>query len=106
MRITGVESTDLFQGSAGQPLQVIRVTVEPAGDSDAGAPATLRIEGAGAATPRPFGMTIPGAGEIPTYEVAVAVTGPPGTALPVTVIAETAAARVEQAARITAAEPG
>jgi len=106
MRITGVESTDLFQGSAVRPLQVIRVTVEPSGDSDAGAPATLRIEGAGAATPDPFGMTLPVAGESRSYEVAVAVTGSPGTELPVTVIAETAAARVEQAARITAAEPG
>ncbi len=106
MRITGVESTDLFQGSAVRPLQVVRVTVEPAGDSDAGAPATLRIEGAGAATPRPFGMTLPVAGESRSYEVAVAVTGAPGTELPVTVIAETAAARVEQAARITVAEPG
>src|SRR5580700_8297983 len=106
MRITDVESTDLFQGSAVRPLQVIRVTVEPAGDSDAGAPGTLRIEGAGAATPGPFGMTLPVAGESRSYEVAVAVTGSPGTELPVTVIAETAAARVEQAARITVAEPG
>ena len=106
MRITGVESTDLFQGSAVRPLQVIRVTVEPAGDSDAGAPATLRIDGAGAATPRPFGMTLPVAGESRSYEVAAAVTGAPGTELPVTVIAETATARVEQAARITVAEPG
>jgi alpha-mannosidase len=106
MRITGVESTDLFQGSTGQPLQVIRVTVEPAGDSDAAAPGTLRIEGAGAATPGPFRMTLPVAGESRSYEVAVAVTGSPGTELPVTVIAETAAARVEQAARITVAEPG
>ena len=31
MRITGVESTDLFQGSAVRPLQVVRVTVEPGG---------------------------------------------------------------------------
>src|ERR1700758_3029587 len=97
MRITGVESTDLFQGSAVRPLQVVRVTVEPAGDSDAGAPATLRIVGAGAATPGPFGMTLPVAGESRSYEVAVAVTGVPGTELPVTVIAETAAARVEPA---------
>ncbi|MFY9864098.1 MAG: glycoside hydrolase, partial [Trebonia sp.] len=106
MRITDVESTDLFQGSAVRPLQVIRVTVEPAGDSDAGAPGTLRIEGAGAATPGPFGITLPVAGESRSYEVAVAVTGSPGTELPVTVIAETAAVRVEQAARITVAEPG
>ena len=106
MRITDVESTDLFQGSAVRPLQVIRVTVEPAGHSDAGAPGTLRIEGAGAATPGPFGMTLPVAGESRSYEVAVAVTGSPGTELPVTVIAETAAARVERAARITVAEPG
>ena len=51
-------------------------------------------------------MTLPVAGESRSYEVAVAVTGSPGTELPVTVIAETAAVRVEQAARITVAEPG
>src|SRR5580692_2855318 len=106
MRITGVESTDLFQGSAVRPLQVIRVTVEPSGDSDAGAPGTLRIEGAGAATPGPFGMTLPVAGESRSYEVAVAVTGSPGTELPVTVIAEGGGARAELVASVTAAEPG
>jgi alpha-mannosidase len=106
MRITGVESTDLFQGSAGRPLQVIRVTVEPADSGDEGTPASLRIGGAGADTPRPFGITLGAAGESRSYEVAVAVTGSPGTELPVTAIAETAAGRVEQAARITIAEPG
>ena len=109
MRITGVESTELFQGSAGQPLQVIRVIVE-ADEHDAGSPGTLRIEGAGAVTTGPFGMTVGAAGESRGYEVAVAVTASPGTELPVTVIAETEpggpGARVEQAARITAAEPG
>jgi alpha-mannosidase len=106
MRITGVESTDLFQGSAGRPLQVIRVTVEPTGSDGEGRPATLRIEGAAAETPLPFGMTVPAPGESRSCEVAVAVTGAPGTELPVTVIAETAAGRTEHAARITAAEPG
>jgi len=106
MRITGVESTHFFQGSAGRPLQVIRVTVESTDTGDEGRQATLRIGGAGADTPRPFGMTLGAAGESRTGDVAVAVTGSPGTELPVTVIAETAAGRVEQAARITVAEPG
>ena len=57
MRITGVESTDLFQGSTSRPLQVIRVTVEGTEPADDGAPATLRIAGRGADTPAPFGIT-------------------------------------------------
>jgi alpha-mannosidase len=106
MRITGVESTDLFQGSVSRPLQVIRVTVEGTETAGNGTPATLRIAGAGTDTPVPFGMTVPGPGESHSYEVAVAVTGAPGAVRPVTVIAETAAGRVERAAQITVAEPG
>ena len=106
MRITGVESTDLFQGSTSRPLQVIRVTVEGTEPADDGALATLRIAGRGADTPAPFGITGTAAGESRSYDVAVAVSGAPGSQLPVTVIAETAAGRVEHAARLTVAEPG
>jgi alpha-mannosidase len=106
MRISGVESTDLFQGTPSRPLQIIRVTVESTEAGEAGAPATLRIAGPGADTPAPFGITGTEPGESRTYELAVAVTGAPGTIRSVTVIAETAADRVEHAARITVAEPG
>jgi alpha-mannosidase len=106
MRITGVESTDLFQGSASRPLQVIRVAVESTQEDEAGAPATLRVAGTGAQTPTPFRITGAAPGESRGYELAVAVTGPPGTIRPVTVIAETPAGRFEQDARITVAEPG
>ena len=79
MRISGVESTDLFQGTPSRPLQVIRVTVESTQAREAGAPATLRIAGPGADTPAPFGITGAEPGEGRTYELAVAVTGAPGT---------------------------
>ncbi len=49
MRITEVESTDLFTGSAGPAaLQVVRVTVEATEAAEEGAPRTLRVMGAGA----------------------------------------------------------
>jgi alpha-mannosidase len=118
MRITGVESTDLFtrSGNSGRALQVVRVTVEATEAGEAGATATLRVMGAGADTPRPFAMSLPGPGESRVGEVSVALTGSPGTRLPVTVIAEAAAAdggladgragRAERAASVTVAEPG
>src|ERR1700733_9249095 len=95
MRITGVESTDLFTGSggtSGRALQVVRVTVEATEGGEAGAATTLRVMGAGADTPHPFVLTLPEPGESRACEVSVAVTGSPGTRLPVTVIAEPALA--------------
>jgi alpha-mannosidase len=106
MRITGVESTDLFQGTTSRPLQVIRVTVEGTRPADANTPATLRIAGTNADTPRPFGITGTGPEESRSYEVAVTTAGRPGTDLPVTVILQTADARVEHTVTITVAEPG
>src|SRR3984957_12514202 len=112
MRITGVESTDLFTGSAGtRALQVVRVTVEATETAEAGAVAALRVMGAGAETPRPFALSLGEPGESSTGEVSVAVTGAPGAELPVTVIAEavqTAGAhrRAELPASVTVAEPG
>ena len=99
MRITGVESTDLFTRSAGNSglaLQVVRVTVEATEAAEEGATALLRVMGARARTPEPFGMILGKPGESRTGEVSVAVTGSPGVELPVTVIAE---ARRRQAGR-------
>src|ERR1700757_540218 len=103
MRITRVESTDLFTGSAGNPgraLQVVRVTVEATETGEAGASATLRVMGAGAGTPEPFVVGLGEPGESRTGEVSVAVTGSPGIELSVTVIAETDGGRAELAATI------
>jgi len=132
MRIAGVESTDLFTGSAaptghdaadgrrarsrtapqaGRALQVVRVTVEATEPAEAGASARLRVMGGGADTPHPFGITLGEPGERRTGELSVALTASPGTELPVTVIAEAelaggGATRAELAATVTAAEPG
>jgi alpha-mannosidase len=106
MRITRVESTDLFTGSAGRALQVVRVTVEATELAEEGVTAHLRVMGAGAGTPEPFGITLGNPGETRTGEVSVAVTGSPGIELPVTVIAEAGGGRAELAASITVAEPG
>ena len=76
MRITGVESTDLFTGERrGGPLQVVRVTVEATEAAEEGVTAHLRVMGAGARTPHPFGISLGKPGEGRTGEVSVAVTG-------------------------------
>jgi alpha-mannosidase len=106
MRITGVESTDLFAGTVSRPLQLIRVTVEGTAPADAGAAAALRIAGTDVRTPRTFGITGTGPGESRSYEVPVAAGGPAGVSRPVTVICESAGARTERQAMITVAEPG
>ena len=45
MRITGVESTDLFTGTTQRPLQVIRVTL--VSEEPTAAPARIGVHGAG-----------------------------------------------------------
>src|ERR1700722_17273460 len=89
--MSGGESTDLFTGSgetSGRALQVVRVTVEATETGEAGAAATLRGMGAGAETLHPFGVSLPEPGQSRVGEVSVALTGSPGSRLPVTVIAE------------------
>jgi alpha-mannosidase len=106
MRITGVESTDLFTGRVGRPLQVVRVSVAATDAAEAGAAVGVRVVGGGVETTRPFGITLGEPGESRSGEVSVAVTGSPGVSLPVTVICETDGARVTSDASITVAEPG
>jgi alpha-mannosidase len=110
MRITGVESTDLFTagaGGSGRALQVVRVTVEATEAAEEGVTAHLRVMGAGAVTPQSFGLTLGKPGESRAGEVSAAVTGSPGAELPVTAIAETdSGGRAELAATVTAAEAG
>ncbi len=109
MRVTEVESTDLFTGSAGRALQVVRVTVAATEAAEEGVTTLLRVMGAGASTPQPFGITLGKPGEGRTGEVSVAVTGSPGTELPVTAIAEAVTpdgGRAELAGSVTVAEAG
>ena len=108
MRVTAVQSTDLFTGSAGRALQVVRVTVVATETAEQGVTVHLRVMGAGASTPQPFVMSLGEPGESRTGEVSVAVTAAPGTELPVTAIAEAGqdGPRAELAASITAAETG
>src|SRR5437879_1290611 len=87
MRITGAESTFLFAGRTANPLQIMRVTLVGGSDS----PVIVRVEGAGVTTPEALCIEDLEAGAAHTAEVPVAAAAPhgPGSALPVTVIAET-----------------
>src|ERR1700722_10482680 len=106
MRITEVESTDLFTGSAARPLRVVRVGVGATEAGEADATVSVRLAGGSVETATPAGVVLGAPGESRRCEVSAAVTGPAGVLLPVTVICETAAGRVASDATITAAEPG
>ncbi|MBV9095030.1 MAG: glycoside hydrolase, partial [Streptosporangiaceae bacterium] len=105
MRIAGVESTDLFVGTAQRPLQVVRVLLE----GRDGRAATVHVQGAGTTYLGPFGITeSPGPGGGEAFEIPVEFAAPsqPGSTRRVTVIAESGAERVAAQADITVAEPG
>jgi alpha-mannosidase len=110
MRITGVESTDLFVGTAQRPLQVVRVTLESDGSVAApDAPATVHVDGPGVRNHGPFGMKEAlSHGDQATVEVPVEIAAPyqPGSTRHVTVTVESQAARTQAEADITVAEPG
>ena len=107
MRIGSTIPTNLFVGTPRRPLQIVRVTLvnDPPGVSG---PIIVRVEGAGVATPIPFGISgvVPGAQAEAEVPVSIAAPHGPGSRLPVTVIAETATRRCEAEAEITVAEPG
>ncbi len=109
MRIAGVESTDLFVGTAQRPLQVIRVTLENDGPGSApdGA-ATVYVQGPGVRDPGPFGITGLNLGERKDFEIPVEIAAPyqPGSTRRVTVTVETGSGRIQAEADITVAEPG
>ena len=109
MRIAGVESTDLFVGTAQRPLQVIRVTLENDGPASAldGA-ATVYVQGPGTRDPGPFSITGLTLGERKDFEIPVEIAVPyqPGSSRRVTVAVETGSGRTQAEADITAAEPG
>jgi alpha-mannosidase len=109
MRIAGVESTDLFVGTAQRPLQVMRVTLE--NDGPASAPdgaATVYVQGPGVRDQGPFGITGLNLGERKDFEIPVEVTAPyqPGSTRRVTVTVETSSGRTQTEADLTVAEPG
>jgi len=105
MRIASVQATELFGGTAAQPLQLVRVALHGEGQMGAG-PVQIRVEGPAVSTPVPASLDLPG-GEV-TAEVGVRIAAPaePGRPRQVTVIAEGPAGRAEQPAEITVAEPG
>ncbi len=111
MRIAGVESTDLFVGTAQRPLQVIRVTVVNEGPGMLASPAmaaSVYVQGSGVRTDGPFGITGLSPGEQRAFEIGVQVAAPylPGSARRVTVTVESESGRSHVEADITVAEPG
>jgi alpha-mannosidase len=109
MRIAGVESTDLFVGSAQRPLQVIRVTLENDGPASAmDGTATAYVQGPGTRDPGPFSISGLTLGERKDFEIPVEIAVPyqPGSSRRVTVAVETGSGRTQAEADITVAEPG
>ncbi|MBV9451778.1 MAG: glycoside hydrolase [Streptosporangiaceae bacterium] len=102
MRITGIESTDLFLGTTQRPFQAIRVTL--ANEHPAVTEATVRVQGNGVREPQPFVVNGLDPGEERTVEVPVEFTAPyqPGGTRRVTVTAAGGQAEAD----ITIAEPG
>src|SRR6202034_1719255 len=92
--------------SADRPLQVVRVGVAATEAGEADATVSVRVAGPSVETATPTEVTLGAPGESRRGEVSVAVTGSAGVSRPVTVICETAGARVAADATITAAEPG
>src|SRR3974390_639664 len=92
MRIAGVESTDLFVGTAERPLQAVRVTLEndgPAGARDGAA--TGSEQGPGVRDQGPCGIRGLSRGERKEFEIPVEIAVPyqPGSTRRVTVAVET-----------------
>ena len=110
MRITGVESTDLFVGTAQRPLQVVRVTLEADGSgSEPDTPAAVHVEGPGVRNHGPFLITEKlSHAEQRTVEIPVEIAVPyqPGSTRHVTVTVQSQAGRSQAEADITVAEPG
>jgi alpha-mannosidase len=116
MRITGVESTDLFLGTAARPLQVIRVHLSNDGPGRAGErdEVLVRVDGPSVSTPAAAIVTGLAPGEQPVVEVGVEIAAPvlPGSTRPAQAVATwsgaagSGGARAELTADITVAEPG
>jgi len=105
MRIGDVTSTMLFAGTAARPRQIVQVTIagDGDGDGDGTGPVTVSISGAGVSTPEPATVTGPAPGAERVAEVGIELAAPaaPGSARPVTVIADGGASRAERRADLT-----
>ncbi|HUA42701.1 MAG TPA: glycoside hydrolase family 38 C-terminal domain-containing protein [Streptosporangiaceae bacterium] len=110
MRISSIESTDLFRGSAALPLQVIRVRLVNSGPGAVRAADTVlvAIDGPAVSTPEPQRVTGLEPGAEVTVEVGVALAAPaqPGSSRHVLVRASGPSGSTELPAVITVAEPG
>jgi len=109
MRITGVDSTDLFGGTAAQPRQIVRVRLVNAGPgmiTDRTQAATVQVDGRGVGTPEPAVVTGLAPGAETTTEVAIETAATPGTSLPVQVTVSWPGGNASLPAAITVAEPG
>jgi alpha-mannosidase len=110
MRISGIESTDLFRGSSALPLQVIRVRLVNAGPGAVSEQDTVlvSIDGSAVSTPQPEPITGLELGAEVTVEVGVAIAAPaqPGSSRQVLVRAMGPAVSTELAAVITVADTG
>jgi alpha-mannosidase len=110
MRITSVESTDLFGGSAARPLQVVRVALENAGPATAGErdQVTVTVHGPAVTAPEPVVLSGLAPGAAVTAEVGVEIAAParPGSTRNVLATAAGPAGTTELAGLFTVAEPG
>ncbi|MET7401334.1 glycoside hydrolase [Dactylosporangium sp. NPDC005572] len=95
LRISAIESTDLFVGTPERPAQVLRVTVSGAG---AGVPVELTVE--------PTGATATLADGTVAAEIGVPLPGAPGDTVPVTVTARCGAQTARRDGTLVVAEPG
>ena len=115
MRISGVDSTDLFArtdasgGSGAEPRQIVRVQLVNAGPdlvSDPHTAVSVEVTGRDVGTPDPVVVTGLTLGSEVSVEVPVVAGAPPGTAVPVRAIAFWPGGRAEQPGTLTVAEPG
>jgi len=109
MRITGVDSTDLFGGTAAEPRQLVRVRLINAGPgmiTDRTQAATVQIDGPGVGTPEPAVITGLAPGAEVSAEVAIDTTAMPGTSLLVQATVSWPGGSTSQPAAIIVAEPG
>ena len=106
MRIVGVESTDLFVGTAQRPLQVVRVTL--VNEEPGAASARLGVQGAGVRDPGPLGINDLNPGEEKAFEVPVEIAAPyqPGSTRRVTVTLESEAGRASRGSRVSRGSRG
>jgi alpha-mannosidase len=110
MRISGVDSTDLFRGTTARPLQLIRIRLvnDGLGSLTGAEPLLITVDGQAVSTPEPERVTGLEPGAEVTVEVGVEIAAPaqPGSSRPVLVRATGRSAGAELAAVITVAEPG